>query len=101
LQGFSEAKAGLKCHASVGESFVADLWTALAPTHTGSHAFQTSRNPTKFSRARVRRTLTPNRSATALVRTRSFFWCLVWRLERERMAAFGSDCQISKLASRS
>jgi hypothetical protein len=35
LQGFSEAKAGLKCHASVGESFVADLWTALAPTRTG------------------------------------------------------------------
>jgi len=33
-QGFSETKAGLKCHASVGESFVADLWTALAPTHT-------------------------------------------------------------------
>jgi len=24
-QGFSEAKAGLKCHASVGESFVAVL----------------------------------------------------------------------------
>jgi hypothetical protein len=37
-QGFSEAEAGLECHASVGESSVRLFGPRLAPTHTGLHA---------------------------------------------------------------
>jgi hypothetical protein len=58
---------------------VAVLWTALAPTHTGSHAgkqvkgFQ-NRNRSKYSRLGLGEPYTPNRSVTALVVTRSCFF---------------------------
>jgi len=58
-QGFSEVEAGLECHANVGESSVAVLWTAFgSDSHwitrgrTGKKEFQ-NRNWSKYSRART------------------------------------------------
>ena len=59
-----------------------------------------NRNRSKYSRARVRRTLYPQSECHSVggATRSSFFLCLVWRLERERMAAFGADSKLSKLA---
>jgi len=79
-QGFSKAEAGLECHASVGSSSVAVLWTAFG---SDSHRITRGRTGKRNSRIGIGVSIhglglgepyTPNRSVTAsLVATRSSF----------------------------
>jgi hypothetical protein len=106
-QGFSEAEAGLECHASVGESSVAVVWTAF-----GSDSHRITRGQTSKRNSRVGIGVSihglglgepypPSGVSQHWWQQGLVFWCLVWRLERESMAAFGADSKISKLATRS